>query len=130
MKNSTLTLFYDGQCPLCIRKMSQLKKLDKHGRLIFEDILAPDFKARFPNLSIQRANRVMHALRSDGVMLEALDAVHAAWSLVGCGWRTAPLRWPVVRWFADKAYLLLAKHRYKLSKVLTGKARCERCSID
>lgn len=38
MKNSTLTLFYDGQCPLCIREMSQLKKLDKHGRLMFEDI--------------------------------------------------------------------------------------------
>ncbi len=81
MTTPTLTLFYDGQCPLCVREMSQLKKLDKHGRLCFEDILAPDFNERFPQLSIQRANRIMHAQRSDGVMLEALDAVHAAWSL-------------------------------------------------
>ncbi|RTE86928.1 thiol-disulfide oxidoreductase DCC family protein [Aliidiomarina sp. B3213] len=123
-----LIIFYDGQCPLCVREMTQLKLKDEAQRIQFEDILATDFSERFPRVNINDANRILHGLEN-GEMLYGLDVTHRAWSLVGKGWMTAPLRWPLLRWFADKAYMFFARHRYTFSKIFTGKARCERCQL-
>lgn len=125
-----LTIFYDGQCPLCVREMKQLKRLDQHNQIAFEDILADDFRERFPQIPVPEANRILHGINEHGEMLYGLDVTHAAWSLVGRGWLTAPLRWPLIRWVADKIYLYFARNRYTISKIFTGKARCERCSLD
>ena len=35
-----LTVFFDGQCPLCTREIALLKQLDTRQRLHFEDIHA------------------------------------------------------------------------------------------
>ena len=127
-----LILFYDGGCPLCVHEMRQLKALDqkRKQRLQFEDIWAHDFAKRFPAIDIEQANRILHGQRADGTLLYGLDVTHAAWSAVGRGWLTAPLRWPGLRWLADKGYLGFAKHRNRISKLITGKERCLQCSLD
>lgn len=125
-----LTIFYDGGCPLCVREMRHLKRLDKHQNMAFEDINAGDFNQRYPQVSFTRANQILHGMNADGEMLYGLDVTHAAWSLVGRGWLTAPLRWPLIRWLADKGYLFFARNRNSISKMLTGKSRCDVCSID
>ena len=71
------------------------------------------------------AGRILLSLTADGVILRGLDSTHAAWSAVGKGHRTAFLRWPLIRWFADKIYLWFAANRYKVSYWLTGQARCD-----
>lgn len=128
--DKALTIFYDGGCPLCVREMKHLKRLDRDNKMAFEDILVDDFQARYPNISVENANQILHGMNADGGMIYGLDVTHSAWRLVGRGWLTAPLRWPVIRWFADKAYLFFARNRNQISKVLTGKSRCEQCSID
>lgn len=125
-----LTIFYDGGCPLCVREMKHLKRLDKNQQMAFEDILKEDFLNRFPHVNVENANRILHGQSQTGEMLYGLDVTHAAWSLVGRGWLTAPLRWRILRPITDRIYLWFARNRYSVSKVLTGKARCERCSID
>ncbi|WP_194756458.1 thiol-disulfide oxidoreductase DCC family protein [Aliidiomarina indica] len=125
-----LTIFYDGQCPLCVREMKQLKRLDKEQQIAFEDILEDDFSERYPQVSVAKANTILHGMNAQGKMLYGLDVTHAAWSLAGRGWLTAPLRWPLIRWVADKIYLYFARNRYRISKLVTGQARCERCSLD
>ena len=55
---------------------------------------------------------------------------YRAWALVGKGYLIAPLRWPVIRWFADKAYLWFARNRYKVSGWFTGQERCDSCGPD
>ena len=116
------TLFYDGLCPLCEKEITHLMKRDKDNNIVFEDISLPDFSLRYPHLSLDELNARIHG---------QLDVTHKAWSLVGVTWLYAPLRWPVIRWFADKFYLVFAKHRYKISYWLTGKERCEsnRCNL-
>lgn len=126
----SLTIFYDGGCPLCVREMKHLKRLDQDNKMAFEDILVDDFSVRYPHVSVANANQILHGKLSNGTMIYGLDVTHAAWSLVGRGWLTAPLRWPIIRWFADKFYLFFARNRNQISKVLTGKARCEKCTID
>lgn len=125
------TLFYDGLCPLCEKEVTHLMKRDLENRIIFEDITLPDFTSRFPHLSMDELNARIHGQLEDGTIITGLDVTHKAWSLVGVTWLYAPLRWPFIKWFADKFYLLFAKHRYTISYWLTGKKRCEskRCNI-
>ncbi|RUO35600.1 DUF393 domain-containing protein [Aliidiomarina shirensis] len=126
----SLTIFYDGGCPLCVREMKHLKRLDRDEKIVFENILHDDFTTRYPNISIENANQILHGINRSGEMIYGLDVTHAAWSAVGRGWLTAPLRWPVIGWFADKAYLFFARNRNQISKLFTGKSRCDQCSID
>jgi len=125
-----LIIFYDGGCPLCVREMRHLKRLDKSHRIQFEDIHRPAFGDEFGYIDVTKANQYLHGQRASGELIYGLDVTHQAWSLVGRGWLTAPLRWPIVRWFADHAYRFFAKHRGAISKRLTGQARCEQCSLD
>lgn len=118
-------IFYDGTCPLCEKEMNQLKKLNTDGNLSFVDIMDDDFERNYPDLEWQALNDRIHGMCDDGTLLVGLDATHRAWSEVGRGWVYAPLRWPIIRFFADKAYLIFAKNRYKISYWLTGKKRCE-----
>src|SRR5690606_32724333 len=125
-----ITVFYDGNCPLCVREMRHLKRLDAQHNIKLEDIQAEGFRERFPEVDPDRANAMLHGLDSNGQWLYGLDVTHAAWQAVGRGWMIAPLRWPIIRWFADKAYLFFARHRSRISKLLTGQERCESCRID
>ncbi|RUO62083.1 DUF393 domain-containing protein [Pseudidiomarina insulisalsae] len=112
--------------------MRHLKALDqaRGQNLAFENIWASDFSQRFPHVDIAEANRILHAQTADGTMLYGLDVTHAAWSAVGRGWLTAPLRWPLLRWLADHGYLGFARYRNRISKLITGKERCLECSLD
>lgn len=120
----TLTLFYDSYCPLCANEMAQLRRLDTHQRLRFEDIHADDFSQRYPDIDPQAADRILHARYDDGRMIYGLDVTHQAWALVGKQRWLAVLRWPVIRCFADLGYRFFARYRYGISLVLTGQRRC------
>lgn len=129
-----LTVFYDGYCPLCVSEMRQLRKLDdgsgKAPRLQLEDIQHCDFAERYPDIDAGAADRILHGRFADGRMIYGLDVTVAAWSLVGRKRWLRVLRLPVLRWFADRAYLLFARHRYTLSYWLIGQRRCATCTLD
>lgn len=125
-----LIIFFDGGCPLCVKEMRHLKRHDKKGNIQFENINESDFNQRFPQINVDDANAYLHGQLADGQMIYGLDVTHAAWSQVGKGWMIAPLRWPLLGWLADKIYLAFAKHRNRLSKLLTGRERCQQCRID
>ena len=127
MQNSPLTIFYDGYCPLCLMEMDKLKQLDKQQNITFVDIQHPSFCKSYPHLDWQSLNARIHGYLQDGRLISGLDVTYLAWKLVGKGWVYAPLRWPVIRWFADIAYNVFAKHRYRISYLLTGKKRCVPC---
>lgn len=121
---TTLTIFYDGACPLCVREMQALKQHDKHNQIKLVDIHHPDF-SHYPDIDAQQAATILHALDSQNHLSLGLDATYQAWALVGQGWRYAPLRWPGIKHLADWGYIQFARNRYTLSKWLTGKSRCD-----
>ncbi|MBO6751494.1 MULTISPECIES: thiol-disulfide oxidoreductase DCC family protein [Spongiibacter] len=121
---TSLTLFYDGRCPLCVAEMRRLAELDSGARLIFEDINHADFSDRYPHIDPIAANRILHGQTNTGEMLYGLDVSCLAWKVVGKHRWMAALRWPVIRWFADIGYRWFARHRYTLSRYLTGQPRC------
>lgn len=134
-KMEKMIIFYDGSCPLCVAEMNQLRKLNNQHQLQFEDILVPDFNQRFPDISKEKASTVLHGLLfsqtgSEQQLLLGLDVTYKAWNLVGKKKWLKILRLPVIRIVADKAYLFFARNRYRISYLLTGKSRCNSCSID
>ncbi|MBU3005119.1 thiol-disulfide oxidoreductase DCC family protein [Paraglaciecola arctica] len=129
-QHTSLTIFYDGYCPLCLLEMKKLKQLDKQHTITFVDIQAPSFFEEYPQLDWQSLNARIHGYLPNGELISGLDVTYLAWCLVGKGWVYAPLRWPVIRWFADRAYNLFAKNRYRISYVLTGKKSCQPCQIN
>lgn len=129
MRPLPLTVFYDGHCPLCVVEMRQLRRLDVDGKLCLEDIHAADFSARYPDIDPTAADAILHGRYADGMLIFGLDVTHQAWACVGRKPWLAVLRWPLVRPLADRAYLLFARHRYRISWWLTGRRRCVSCAL-
>lgn len=121
-----LTLFYDGTCPLCVNEINHLKRLDHRQHIAFEDIHAEGFTNRYPDVDRDEASAILLG-DVHGQRIRGLDVTHRAWSLVGRGWITAPLRWPLIRPVADRVYLWFAPRRYRISGWLTGRQRCQSC---
>lgn len=123
-----LKIFYDGFCPLCSVEINQLRTYDSNNQLSFEDIHAPDFVKRYPYIDQVKANRILHGQLNDGEMIYGLDVTCLAWKTVGKHRWLSILRWPVIRWFADLAYLFFARHRNSISSLLSGKNKVTNCT--
>jgi predicted DCC family thiol-disulfide oxidoreductase YuxK len=125
-----LTLFYDGSCPLCVAEMQALAAFDDKKRLKLVDLGRPEVAECYPGIDRVAAMQILHAEldRGDGTsteMLLGLDATRWAWKLVNRKPWIAMLRWPLIRPVADLCYLFFARHRYRISYLLTGRKRCE-----
>jgi predicted DCC family thiol-disulfide oxidoreductase YuxK len=82
-----------------------------------------DFSSNYPHLDWQALYDRIHGQLEDGSMLIGLDVTHKAWDLLGKGWLYGPLRWPIIRIFADFGHRFFAKHRHRISYWLTRKQR-------
>lgn len=125
-----LTIYFDSHCPLCMKEMQQLKVADKTGSIVFADLHAEGFSQRHPHIDPQQAYELLHVETYRGELLTGLDANCAVWQAVGRKRWFKILRWPIIRGFADIAYRFFARHRETISRLVTGKARCDSCSIN
>ncbi|NIF55091.1 DUF393 domain-containing protein [Burkholderia sp. Ax-1724] len=116
MQAISLTLYIDGNCPLCVAEAKRLRAWDRHGRLAFVDIAQPDFDPVPLGTDLAALNRQIHAWTADGRCLIGIDTLVAAYAAVGKGWMVAPLRVPMLRPFFRAAYRAFARNRMRLSR--------------
>ncbi|MGI2028029.1 thiol-disulfide oxidoreductase DCC family protein [Endozoicomonas acroporae] len=124
-----VTLFYDGECPLCMREVDHLARKNRKGLLKLVDIRQDGFQEKYPEFDLAELDRVIHAKLADGRVVKGVDATLAAWEAVGMGCLVAPLRWPGVACIADFGYELFARNRHGLSRRLgpiLGKNECNK----
>ena len=117
MTDNTLTIFYDGQCPLCTLEMEKLKRYDTKNLIKLENLHQKNFTTLHPDIDVDKAMHILHG-KYRGSTLLALDVTHRAWTLVGKGTLVAPLKFPIIKQFAHQGYLLLAKYRHPISQCL------------
>jgi predicted DCC family thiol-disulfide oxidoreductase YuxK len=98
----TLTVWHDGNCPLCQREIALMRRLDHRGAIHFVDAAAPD--AVCP---IDRGELLarFHA-REDGVLLSGAAAFAAMW-------RAIPLLRPLGIAARVPAILSLLEYSYR-----------------
>jgi predicted DCC family thiol-disulfide oxidoreductase YuxK len=124
-----LKLLYDGQCPFCRREARWLQRRDRHGRLVFEDITAPDFDPSRYGVTSEEVMGVMHGVFPDGRIVRKVEAFRQAYRAVGLGWLLAPTGWPVLRWICDWLYWLFARHRVWLGRIVGGSCATGKCDV-
>ena len=110
-------VLYDGVCPLCLRSVAILKTLDWFGRLHFQNCRdVKNLPASTVPLDAKKMLDEMH------VLPPGRDRAFAGFSAFRwIAWRL-PLLWPLVPflylpgvpWLGNKAYLWVAKNRFRL----------------
>ena len=114
-----LIIWYDGACPLCIREIALMRRLDRGKRINFID--AADQGVTCPvdrTLLLAR----FHA-REDGVLLSGAEAFAAMW-------RAIPLLRPlglaarnrIILALLERAYRLFLRIRPRLQRLAGGAA--------
>ena len=78
MSPPTLTVWFDGACPLCTREIALMRRLDRARRIEFIDVMEGDARCPLdPALLLAR----FHA-REDGVLLDGAAAFAAMWRAI------------------------------------------------
>jgi predicted DCC family thiol-disulfide oxidoreductase YuxK len=126
----TVEVFFDGECPLCMREIKFLRWLDRKQRILFTDIAAPEFQAtEFGKTPADFMDEIHGRLPSSDdaptqwiIGVEVFRQLYAA---VGFGWLVWPSRLPGISHALDFGYQIFAKHRLRL----TGRCTKETCDI-
>ncbi|WP_158969297.1 thiol-disulfide oxidoreductase DCC family protein [Paraglaciecola sp. L3A3] len=113
-----LTIFYDGNCPMCCAEMNKLKGYDKTELIHLVNIQQDNFQTLYPHVKYSDAMKILHGYYQ-GQLLLGLSVTHRAWTLVGKGFWVAPLNWPVIKTMSHYVYLLVAKYRHPISTFLS-----------
>jgi predicted DCC family thiol-disulfide oxidoreductase YuxK len=118
-----LKLLYDSHCPICDREATWLMRRNHQGRLTVEDIAAADFDAGKYGLTQEQVMGGLHGVLPDGRVVTRMEAFRHAYTAVGLGWLARPTGWPVLRQLSDLGYLLFARNRVRLGRLL-GRHHC------
>ena len=111
----TLTIWFDGSCPLCTREIKLMKRLDRRGAIDFIDVAA----SGVADCPVDRAELLarFHA-RENGVLLSGAGAFAAMW-------RAIPLlrpigllaRIPLVLALMERGYVAFLRVRPRLQRL-------------
>ena len=126
MDTYTVEVFYDGDCPLCLKEIQLLRWMDRRQKIRFTDIAAADFDPSSVGLTFQELMDRIHGRLADGQMIEGVEVFRQLYSAVGLGFIVALTRIPGVSHALDWAYRIFARHRLSL----TGRCADERCTLD
>jgi len=112
---NTVTVWYDGACPLCLREIGVMRRLDRRGAIEFIDVSDKGEPASCP---IDRATLLerFHA-EEDGRLLNGAAAFAAMWRAIPV---LRPLglaaRVPLVLRLLEAAYRQFLKIRPRLQR--------------
>lgn len=111
-----LTLFYDGQCPLCVAEIEFLQSRSTKDQLAFVDVTKSGFEAAGHQISCEAAMAQIHGRTADGQVLVGVPVFATAYRLA----KLPFLAWLLSRrWLMpllQPAYVLFAKHRQAISR--------------
>lgn len=117
-------VFYDGDCPLCMREIAMLERMDKAQRIRFTDIADPRFDASAVGVSWEALMQRIHGRLASGELIEGVEVFRQLYAAVGFTTLVKLSRLPIIAQLLDAGYLLFAKNRLRF----TG--RCEKgCAL-
>lgn len=127
MPNPSFTLLYDGHCPICIKEVAWLHRRNRAGKLLLQDIHAPEFDPARYHTTRDALMAVIHGIDANGQLISGMAVFRASYSAIGLGWLMAPTGWPLLRPLFDSLYTLFARHRIALGNWLRGGCDDNQC---
>lgn len=108
-----IQIFYDGACPVCMREVEMLRRMDRHARILFTDIAAPEFDAAAWGRDLDTFMKRIQGRLPDGSWVEGVEVFRHVYGAVGFGWAVPLTRLPGVRALLDWAYDRFAANRLR-----------------
>lgn len=120
-----LTVLYDGACSLCRASVARVRRMDPHRQIELLDLHDATAAARFPQVKIEEAMRLMQAVDPAGRVFSGADA----WARIGLtlpGWKliTWLLLVPGIHFIAGHFYGWVARNRYRWNRELCEDGTC------
>ena len=119
-------VFYDGDCPLCMREIRLLRQLDKRQRIRFVDIAVEGFDAASVGVSSEELMDRLHGRLPDGTLIEGVEVFRRLYAAVGFAPLVTLTRLPGIEHALDLGYGWFAKNRLRL----TGRCADGACTVD
>lgn len=108
---SVIEVFYDGGCPVCLREVRVLRRLDRRGRIRFTDIDTPGFQPPPSGPAWENLMARIHARGPDGSWIDGVEVFRRLYAAVGFGPLVAVSRWPGISRLLDWGYAIFARNR-------------------
>lgn len=125
MKSSTrndrdVTVWYDGECPLCLREIGLMRRLDTRDAIEFIDVHGGEGCPLDPTVLLER----FHAREGQKALVSGAAAFAAMW-------RAIPLLRPlgllarnrVILAALEKAYVVFLRYRPRLQRLAGAKVQ-------
>ncbi len=120
-QNETLSVYFDGLCPLCSREIDQYRKASGSNKISFVDITDDGFDAIANGLDPKSVHEVMHVKTGTGDIQIGVDAFIAIWqTLPDWNWLARLAKNPLLRPFLNGGYYVFAKIRPFLPRKTKG----------
>jgi predicted DCC family thiol-disulfide oxidoreductase YuxK len=110
-----VTVWFDGDCPLCLREIALMRRLDRRGAIAFVNVAGDG------SCPIDRAELLarFHAREADGPMVSGAAAFAALWRAIPV---LAPFghlaRLPPLLWILERTYRGFLRLRPRLQALV------------
>ena len=111
-----LTVYFDGECPICRREIDLMKIFNRRERLQFIDFSTSSYRPTDHGLNQCDLGRVIHARWSDGSLISGVEVFRETWEAIGLGFLVRISRRPIINKLLVKAYAWFAKNRLWLTR--------------
>ena len=112
--NPQVTVWYDSQCPLCVREIALMRRLDRRGAIDFVDL----YSARDCPVTLDELLRRFHARERGKPAVSGAAAFAAMWRAIPI---LRPLgllaKFPPVLWLLEGAYRVFLRLRPRLQRL-------------
>ena len=122
-ENQPVEVFFDGDCPLCMREIQVLRRLDRKGKIRFTDISAPGFEPEQYGRDMQTFMASIQGRSPQGEWISGVEVFRQLYGAVGFGPVVALTRLPGISGLLDLVYGIFARNRLRL----TGRGELARC---
>lgn len=109
-----LTIFYDGDCPLCLAEIHFLKQHNPRGLLEFESLQQLDVANC--DINCELALKTIHAKLGDHQIVVGPEVFYEAYRRTDLRWVNYLFSFKWFRYIYGKFYILFAKYRHQISK--------------
>lgn len=120
-----IELFFDGDCPLCVREAAMMARLDRRGRLRLTDLtqLSPQARDGIPSREVLM--REIHARTRDGQWVTGVEAFRRVYAQLGFAWLVRLSRLALFDVVLRTGYAVFARNRLRL----TGRCDAGVCAV-
>jgi predicted DCC family thiol-disulfide oxidoreductase YuxK len=119
-------VFYDGECPLCLREIKMLRWMDRKHRIRFTDIADPPFNPADHGKTMREFVDEIQGRLPDGTWIVGVEVFRRLYAAVGFGPVVWLSRLPGVSHALNLAYRVFARNRLWL----TGRCDAGTCKVN